>query len=141
MANTGTSEVTDIFTISGSALKAQDQRMKIIAENIANSGTTPGAPGQQPYRRQIITFKNEFDKALGAYKVEVGAVRPDPSNFIKKYDPSHPAADAQGYVLTPNVNSMVEMMDMTEANRAYQANLNVIDTARNMVLHTIDLLQ
>jgi flagellar basal-body rod protein FlgC len=136
------SEVTtDIFTISGSALKAQDQRMKVIAENIANASTTPSTPGQKPYQRHVITFKNEFDKALGAYKVKVDSVRTDNSDFVKKYDPSHPAADAQGYVLTPNVNPMVEMMDMTEANRAYQANLNVIDAARGMVLHTISLLQ
>jgi flagellar basal-body rod protein FlgC len=141
MATGSPNEVTDIFTISGSALKAQDARLKIIAENIANANTTPAGPGQNPYRRQIITFKNEFDKALGAYTVQVGAVRSDPSAFTKKYDPSHPAADAQGYVLSPNVNPLVEMMDMTEANRAYQANLNVIDAARGMVLHTIDLLQ
>ena len=141
MASTTPTEVTDIFTISGSALKAQDQRMKVIAENIANANTTPSAPGVKPYQRHVITFKNEFDKALGAYKVKVDGVRTDNSDFIKKYDPSHPAADAQGYVLTPNVNPLVEMMDMTEANRAYQANLNVIDAARGMVLHTINLLQ
>ena len=138
MANT---EVTDIFTISGSALKAQDQRMKIIAENIANAGTTPSAPGQKPYQRHVITFKNEFDKALGAYKVKIDGVRADNSDFVKKYDPSHPAADAQGYVLTTNVNPLVEMMDMNEANRSYQANLQVIDAARGMVLHTIQLIQ
>src|ERR1700733_9930473 len=135
MANN--SEVTDIFSISGSALKAQDQRMKVIAENIANASTTPTAPGQKPYQRHVITFKNEFDKALGAYTVKAGNVTTDKSDFVKKYDPSHPAADAQGYVLTPNVNSLTEMMDMTEANRAYQANLNVIEAARGMVLHTI----
>ncbi|MDX2028905.1 MAG: flagellar basal body rod protein FlgC [Alphaproteobacteria bacterium] len=135
------SEVTDIFSISGSALRAQDQRMKVIAENIANAGTTPATATQKPYQRQIITFKNEFDKALGAYKVKVAGVRSDPSDFIKKYDPAHPAADAQGYVMTPNVNTLVETMDMGEANRAYQANLSVIEAARGMVLHTIQLLQ
>ena len=134
-------ELTDVFAISGSALQAQDQRMKVIAENIANSSTSAAGPGQKPYQRQIITFKNEFDKALGAYKVQVGSVRADPSDFIKKYDPSHPAADAQGYVLMPNVNPLVEMTDMSEANRAYQANLNTIDAARGMVLSTINLLQ
>ncbi len=134
-------ELTDIFAISGSGLKAQDQRMKVIAENIANANSSPSAPGQKPYQRQVITFKNEFDKALGAYKVTVGGVKPDNSDFIKKYDPSHPAADKDGYVLTPNVNPLVEMMDMTEANRAYQANLNTIDAARGMVLSTISLLQ
>ncbi|MFY9289036.1 MAG: flagellar basal body rod protein FlgC, partial [Alphaproteobacteria bacterium] len=120
---------------------AQDRRMKVIAENIANANTTPSGPGQKPYQRQIITFKNEFDKALGAYRVEVTGVRSDPSDFVKKYDPSHPAADKEGYVLTPNVNTLVEMMDMNEANRAYQANLNTIDAARGMALSTIQLLQ
>lgn len=135
------SEMSDIFGISGSALEAQNRRMKVIAENIANANTTASAPGQKPYQRHVITFKNEFDKALGAYKVQAGAVRADTSDFIKKYDPSHPAADAQGYVLTPNVNPLTEMMDMGDANRAYQANLNVIDAARGMVLHTIQILQ
>lgn len=134
-------ELNDIFAISGSALRAQDERMKVIAENIANANTTPAAPGQNPYQRQVITFKNEFDKALGAYKVQVGGVRADNSPFVKKYDPANPAADTQGYVMTPNVNPLVEMMDMTEANRAYQANLNVISASRTMVLNTISLLQ
>ena len=134
-------ELTDILTISGSGLKAQDARMKVIAENIANANTTAAGPGQKPYQRQVITFRNEFDKALGAYKVEVGNVQNDKSDFIKKYDPSHPAADAQGYVLSSNVNPAVEAMDMGDANRAYQANLNVIDATRGMVLHTINLLQ
>lgn len=134
-------ELTDIFAISGSGLQAQTQRMKIIAENIANAGTSPSAPGQKPYQRQIVTFRNEFDKAIGAYKVTTGGVETDNSDFIKKYDPSHPAADAQGYVLMPNVNPLVEAMDMGDANRAYEANLNVIDASRGMVLHTINLLQ
>jgi flagellar basal-body rod protein FlgC len=134
-------ELTDIFAISGSGLKAQDARMKIIAENIANANTTGSTPGEKPYQRKIITFKNEFDKALGAYKVQTGPVKTDASDFQKKYDPSHPAADKDGYVLTPNVNPMLEMMDMTEANRSYQANLNTIDAARGMVLSTIGLLQ
>ena len=134
-------ELTDVFAISGSALKAQSERMKVIAENIANASTTPSAPGQKPYQRQIITFKDEFDKSIGAYKVEAGATRPDGAEFQKKYDPSHPAADANGYVLQPNVNPLVEMMDMNEANRSYQANLNTIDAARGMVLSTIQLLQ
>jgi flagellar basal-body rod protein FlgC len=134
-------EISDVFAISGSALQAQNQRMKIIAENIANAGNTPSAPGLKPYQRQVISFKNEFDKALGAYKVKAGNVRADPSDFVKKFDPSNPAADKQGYVLTPNVNPLVEVMDMSEANRAYQANLGVIDTTRSMILRTIGILQ
>lgn len=134
-------QLNDISTISGAALKAQRERIKIIAENIANANTTPTAPGQKPYQREIITFKDEYDKATGAYVVKTNGVHKDTSDFVKKYDPSHPAADAQGYVLTPNVNPLVEMMDMGDANRAYQANLGVIETSRNMIQHTISLLQ
>jgi flagellar basal-body rod protein FlgC len=134
-------ETSDIFAISSSALKAENERMKVIAENIANANTTAASAGQKPYQRQVITFQKEFDKALGAYKVKVSGVSSDTSDFTKKYDPSHPAADAQGYVSMPNVNPLLEMMDMNDANRAYQANLNVIDAARGMMLHTISLLQ
>ncbi|MDD4616507.1 MAG: flagellar basal body rod protein FlgC [Alphaproteobacteria bacterium] len=134
-------EFTDIFAISGSALKAQNQRMKIIAENVANANTTASAPGAKPYQRQVITFKKEFDKALGAYKVKVDGIRPDSSEFGKKYDPTHPAADGQGYVLQPNVNPLMETMDMSEAGHSYQANLDVIAASRSMILKTISLLQ
>lgn len=134
-------ELTDVYAISGSALHAENQRMKIIAENVANADTVPSAPGQTPYRRQVITFKNEFDKAIGAYKVEAGRVTTDPSPFQKKYDPSNPSADAQGYVQTPNVNSLLEMMDMSDANHAYQANLGVIDATKSMVQKTLAILQ
>ncbi len=134
-------EVTDIFAISTSGLKAQNQRMKVIAENVANAGTTGTAPGQKPYQRQIITFKKEFDKAIGAYKVKVAGVHADPTDFAKKYDPSHPAADTQGYVLQPNVNPLVETMDMSEASRSYQANLDVIVASRTMIMKTIGMLQ
>ncbi|MFA4993696.1 MAG: flagellar basal body rod protein FlgC [Bdellovibrionales bacterium] len=134
-------EFTDIFAISGSALKAQNQRMKIIAENVANANTTPSAPGQKPYQRQVITFKKEFDKALGAYKVKVDGVRTDNSEFVKKFDPAHPAADAQGYIMQPNVNPLIETMDMSAASRSYQANLDVIAASRTMVLKTIGMLQ
>jgi flagellar basal-body rod protein FlgC len=133
--------VTDTFAISGSALRAQRERMKVIAENIANAGTTPSQPGVAPYQRQIVMFKNVFDKALGAYTVKVAGIKADTSDFIKKYDPSHPAADAQGYVQSPNVRSIVEMMDMGEANRNYSANLSVIEAARTMVLRTISIIQ
>ena len=133
--------LTDIYAISGAALQAQNQRMKVIAQNIANANSTATAPGQKPYQRQVVTFKDEFDKSIGAYKVKVNDVRTDSSDFIKKFDPSNPSADAQGYVLTPNVNPLIEMMDMKDANQSYQANLNVIEAARGMALRTIGLLQ
>jgi len=134
-------DVSGIFAISGSGLQAQATRMKIVAQNIANADTTPSSPGEKPYQRQVVTFKDEFDKALGAYKVKVSGVRKDNSQFLKKFDPTHPAADVQGYVSTPNVKPIMEGMDMREAQRAYEANLNVIDASRTMLLRTIDLLR
>ena len=134
-------EFANILAISTSGLRAQSERMKIIAENVANANSTASAPGGRPYQRQVVTFKKEFDAALGAYKVQVDDVRADPSAFVKKYDPSHPAADKQGYVLTPNVNPLIETLDMKEANRSYQANLSVMSASRTMVLKTIGLLQ
>ncbi|MDD3371732.1 MAG: flagellar basal body rod protein FlgC [Alphaproteobacteria bacterium] len=134
-------DFSDILAISASGLKAQNQRMKIIAENVANANTTASAPGQKPYQRQVITFKKEFDKAIGAYTVKTAGVRTDNSEFAKKYDPTHPAADTQGYVLQPNVNPLIETMDMSEAGRSYQANIDVIAASRTMILKTISLLQ
>jgi flagellar basal-body rod protein FlgC len=140
MARDDSNQLNRVFAISGAGLQAQDMRMKYIAENIANAGTTPSSPGQQPYRRQIVTFKDEFDRALGASKVKVSGVVQDRSDFIKKFDPSSPAADPNGYVLTPNVNPLTETMDMMEAQHAYHANLSVIEAARGMVVNTITLL-
>lgn len=134
-------QLTDINAITASALRAQRERMKVISENVANANSTAEAPGGKPYQRQMVTFKDEYDKATGAYVVKMNGVRKDGSDFTRKYDPSHPAADASGYVLMPNVNPLVEMMDMSDANRAYQANLGVIEASRNMVQHTISLLQ
>lgn len=134
-------QLTDITAITGAALKAQRERMKVISENVANASATAETPGGKPYQRQIITFKDEYDKAAGAYVVKTNGVHKDTSDFVRKYDPSHPAADAQGYVLMPNVNPLVEMMDMSDANRAYSANIGVIEASRNMVQHTISLLQ
>ncbi len=135
------SDLTNIFSIANSGLQAQSTRMKVVAENIANAGTTPSSPGQKPYQRQVVSFRNEFDRALGAYEVKVSGIRADKSAFIKKYDPSHPAADAQGYVQTPNVRPIMESMDMREAQRSYDANLNVIEAARAMILRTLDLIR
>ena len=137
MAN---SDLTSVMAIAGSGLRAQSTRMKVVAENIANASTTPSKPGELPYQRKVVSFKNEFDRALGANKVMVDGVRKDNSQFIKKFEPSHPAADEQGYILTPNVKTIMESMDMRQAQRSYEANLNVIDASRTMLMRTIDLL-
>jgi flagellar basal-body rod protein FlgC len=127
--------------IAFSGMSAQSQRLKIIAENLANADSTATTPGADPYRRQIVTFKDVFDKALGATKVKVAGVVPAGGAFNKRYEPGHPAADADGYVTTPNVNPLTELMDMREAQRSYEANLNVIDAVKAMVSRTIDLLR
>ena len=127
------------MAVAASALKAQQSRMRVIAENIANAQSTADAPGGQSYRRQVPVFQaREMDGMTG---VSLAQVRPDQSDFKKDYDPSHPAADAQGYVLRPNVDTLVEAMDMREAQRAYEANLNVIETARTMESRTLDLIK
>lgn len=124
---------------AASALKAQQSRMRVIAENIANAESTAATAGGQPYRRQTPVFQaREIDGATGVVLAEV---RPDMSDFRSEYDPSHPAANAEGYVTRPNVDTLIEAMDMREAQRAYEANLNVIETARAMEMRTLDLLK
>lgn len=127
------------MAVAASALKAQQSRMRVIAENIANAESTARTPGGEPYRRQIPVF--ETTNINGATGVALAEVRPDQGDFNMEYDPSHPAADEQGYVLRPNVNTMIEAMDMREAQRAYEANLSVIETARSMDMRTLDLLK
>ncbi len=127
------------MAVAASALKAQQSRMRVIAENIANAQSTARTPGGEPYRRQIPVFQSrEVDGATG---VTLAEVRPDQGEFKMDYDPSHPAANAQGYVMRPNVDTLVEAMDMREAQRAYEANLNVIETARSMDSRTLDIIK
>ena len=124
---------------AASALRAQQSRMRVIAENIANAESTAATAGGQPYRRQTPVFQaREIDGATGVVLAEV---RPDMSDFRSEYDPSHPAANAEGYVTRPNVDTLIEAMDMREAQRAYEANLNVIETARAMEMRALDLLK
>ncbi|HEV7351678.1 MAG TPA: flagellar basal body rod protein FlgC [Brevundimonas sp.] len=124
---------------AATALRAQQSRMRVIAENIANAQSTALQPGGEPYRRRVPVFQaRELNGATG---VALAEVRDDPSDFRLEYDPQHPAANAEGYVLRPNVNTLIESMDMREAQRAYEANLNVIETARAMEQRTLDLLK
>ncbi len=127
--------------IAASGLRAQTGRMQVIAENVANADSTAQRPGGDPYRRKIPTFRSEVDRALEANTVTMGKIRPDPTDFRTKYEPGHPAADQNGYVKYPNVNSVIEMNDMREAQRSYEANLNVIGATRRMIQRTIDLLR
>lgn len=127
--------------IAGAGMAVQSERLKIIAQNIANADSVATKPGDAPYQRKTISFKNVLDKTLGVEMVKVDRIGGDKSDFAKKYDPSHPAADEEGYVLAPNVNMLIEMTDMREAKNAYQANLSVIEITKSMIMRTLDLLR
>ena len=127
--------------ISASALKAQGTRLRVIAENVANADSVGQTKGAEPYRRKLVTFRNALDRSLGVRRVGIERIIADDSALERKYAPSHPAADADGYIRLPNVKPLVEMMDMREAQRSYEANLNVIDASKRMLLRTIELLR
>ena len=127
--------------IAGAGMRAQGERLRVISQNLANAEALPQDPNGKPYRRQIVTFKNVLDRSLGIKTVHVDKVRPDKSDFGKRYEPNHPGADQDGYVRTPNVNTLIEMADMREAQRSYEANLNAIKTSRSMLTMTIDVLR
>jgi flagellar basal-body rod protein FlgC len=129
------------MAIAASGLKAQAGRMRVISENIANADSTPARAGADPYRRKVMSFISEFDREIAARTVGIGRVRPDTSEFRVKYEPGHPAADQNGNVKYPNVNSLVEMTDMREAQRSYEANVNLITATRRMIQRTIDILK
>jgi flagellar basal-body rod protein FlgC len=129
------------MAISAAGMRAQSVRMRVISENLANADSTAADPGGDPYRRKTISFKNHMDRQMGVDLVEVSKIGEDPSKFGRKYDPGHPAADADGYVSTPNVNSLVELMDMRQAQRTYQANVSSVEAAKAMMMRTIDLLR
>ena len=134
-------DISKSMTTAASGMRVQSDRMRVIAENIANASSTATGANGQPYRRQIVTFKEAVDEATGAAVVKVDRTMRDPSDFKLQFNPGHPAADASGYVKMPNVNSLIEMTDMREAQRAYEANLNVVDAARTMMARTLDLLR
>ena len=128
--------------VSAMGMRAQGTRIRVVTENVSNASTTGTSPGADPYRRQTITFKNELNKNLGVDTVKVNSIDEDTRTpFPLKFMPDHPAANAEGYVKMPNVNSMVEMMDIREAQRSYEANLGMIEQSRSMIGRTIDLLR
>lgn len=129
------------LAIAASGLRAQSGRMRVIAENVANADTTPTRPGEQPYRRKVVTFQQKLDAELGVNTVQLGQIKRDRSDFKSRYEPSHPQADARGFVQKPNVDSMIETLDLREAQRSYEANLNVISTTRRMLARTLEILR
>jgi flagellar basal-body rod protein FlgC len=135
-------QIMNAIAISASGMHAQGDRLRVISENIANADTAAAAPGEEPYRRKMVTFKNVMDKESGNNEVEVAKIGQDTTTPFKlKYMPGHPGADENGYVKLPNVNTLVEVMDMREAQRSYEANLGMIEIARGMMGRTLDLLR
>jgi flagellar basal-body rod protein FlgC len=129
------------MAIAASGLRAQAGRMRVISENIANADSTSQRSGGDPYRRKVPTFVSELDRSLESRVVGLGRVRPDNSEFRVRHEPGHPGADANGNVKYPNVNPLIEATDMREAQRSYEANLNVIGATRRMIQRTLDILK
>jgi len=134
-------DLTKSMMISAAGMKAQSTRMRVISENMANAGSVASEPGQDPYRRKTVSFVNELDREMGVHRVQVKNVNFDKSDFGLRYEPGHPAADENGYIKTPNVNSLIEAMDMKQAQRSYEANLNAVDVTKNLAMRTLDLLR
>lgn len=129
------------IAIAASGLRAQSGRMRVIAENVANADSIPAKAGDAPYRRKIVTFQQKLDSELGAQTVQLGTIKKDQSAFKTRYEPGHPQADAKGYVQRPNVDTVIETLDMREAQRSYEANLNVITATRRMLARTLEILR
>lgn len=134
-------DLTKALTISAQGMDVQSTRLRVISENLANQDTTGSTPGADPYRRKTVSFENRMDRALGTETVRVKEIGRDHGSLAQRYDPSHPAADAGGYVKTANVNSFVEVMDMREAQRSYSANLQVLEVTRGMLTRVIGMLK
>lgn len=134
-------EMSKALEISARGMEVQTTRLRVIAENLANQDTTGSDPRTDPYRRKTVTFGSELDRATGTPLVAVKKVGVDQSEFPRRYDPSNPAADTQGYVRTPNVNSFVELTDMRAAEHAYSANLAVMQVARGMLTRALGMLK
>jgi len=129
------------FDIAASGLKVQAERIRVVAENIANAGSTATTPGGDPYQRKTITFTQALDRERGVTLVEVSRIGRDPSAFTNRFAPHHPAANADGYVLEPNVNGLIELADMREAQRSYEANLKVMEMTKSMAGRTLEILR
>ena len=134
-------DLDQTIMISASGMRAQRHRMRVIAENLANANTLPLNPDEEPYRRKLVSFRNVLDREIGSPLVRVDQVRSDRSEFDIRYDPQHPGADENGYVRLPNVNAMVELMDMREAQRSYEANAMVIEAIKSMISRTIEMIR
>jgi flagellar basal-body rod protein FlgC len=129
------------IAIATTGMRAQAGRMRILSENIANADSTASTPGGDPYRRRIVTFRSELDRQLDAHVVALGKVATDSSDFVVRHEPDNPMADAKGDVKYPNVNPLIEMTDFRDAQRSYEANINVITSTKRMLQRTLDILK
>ncbi|WP_109120620.1 flagellar basal body rod protein FlgC [Azospirillum sp. TSO22-1] len=136
-----TDPLSATLRIASSGLQAQGTRLRVVAENIANADSTAQTPGGDPYRRKTVAFASAVDRATGSEIVRIKQIGRDRSDFQSVYDPSHPAADEKGYVKHANVQPLIEMMDMREASRSFEASVNVIEQARSMMTRMVDLLR
>ena len=134
-------ELIKPLKISSAGMNVQTTRLRVLAENIANADSLPGTAGVEPYRRKVVTFKNALDRSIGVETVRINKIGTSKGDFQRRYDPTHPAADKDGYVQAPNVNALIEMMDFREAQQSFQANLGVLDMSKRMITSTIDLLR
>ena len=134
-------DLINSITISTAGMRVRGTRLRVISENIANADSLPDGPGDEPYRRKQVSFKNMLDRSIDGRRITVDKILVDKTEFEKKFDPQHPAADENGYVAVPNVNPLVEMMDMREAQRSYEANLSIINVSKSMLTRTIDMLR
>jgi flagellar basal-body rod protein FlgC len=127
--------------VAATGLRAQMGRMRVISENIANADSVSQTAGGDPYRRRIVTFNTVLDRQLGAHVVELGPIQTDSTDFLVKHEPGNPAANAAGDVKYPNVNTLVEMTDLRDAQRSYEANLNIVTATRKMMQRTLDIIK
>ena len=133
--------LSSISKTAASGMRAQSERLRLVSENVANSSSTAQTPGGDPYKRKMVSFQSAVDPRTGAAIVSVGEVMHDTTEFTLRYDPPHPAADENGYIKLPNVNPLIEMSNMREAARSYEANLSMIENARQMRRQLVDMLQ
>jgi flagellar basal-body rod protein FlgC len=134
-------DLNQAMQVAAAGMKVQGVRMRMLAQNLANAESTATVPGGQPYRRQTVSFENVLNRELGVEQVRIARTGVDGAPFPLRYDPGHPAANGEGYVLMPNVNPLLEMMDLHEAQRSFEANLNAMTLARSMIQRTLDLLR
>ena len=134
-------DLVDSLHISAAGMRVQGVRLRVIAENLANADSLGTTSGADPYRRKVVSFRNALDRSLGIRTVQVDRIGTDRGAFETRFDPSSPAADASGFIKLPNVNPLIEMTDMREAERSYEANLKVIEASRTMLQRTVDLLR